>query len=300
MMNNPGLAGGLVWLVALVVAWCINWAIITQAFRPRAIGPWSPVPAGMPARSLPDWLPILGWWRLSRESQVHGQRFWLRPFLIELLFPLAMLWLYHREISGGMLFMSKLAGSLQPELHAQFLAHFVLIALMMVATFIDFDEHLIPDSITLPGTIIGLVGALVLPGWFLYVPAGMSVEEMHANSAGAWPAWMNGQAGLGIALLIVSLFCFGLLDRVWITRRGLSKAFTYFWAMLFRSTWWIVIGLVWLMLVGLTVVAWNGQAVRWQYYLTALIGLAASGGYTWLMRIAARQDWEWKRSGSAM
>lgn len=289
MINNPGLAGGLVWLVALVVAWAINWGIITQAFRPRAIGPWSPVPAGMPARSLADWVPILGWWRLSRESRVHGQRFWLRPFLIELLFPLAMLWLYHREISGGMLFLPKLAANLQPELHGQFLAHFLLIALMMVATFIDFDEHLIPDSITLPGTILGLIGSLALPAWFLFVPAGMSVDEMHSNSGGAWPIWMNGQAGLWIALLIVSLYCFGLMDRVWITRRGLSKAFTYFWAMLFRSRWWMFVGVVWLVLVGLTVAAWNGQAARWQYYLTALIGLAAAGGYTWMMRIAARQ-----------
>ncbi len=38
MINNPGMASGLVWLVALIVAWVINWAIITQAYKPRSIG----------------------------------------------------------------------------------------------------------------------------------------------------------------------------------------------------------------------------------------------------------------------
>lgn len=289
MINNPGMAGGLVWLIALVVAWCINWAIITQAYKPRDIGPWSPAPKDLPRRSLADWLPILGWWRRRRESSVHGQNFWLRPFLIELLFPLVMLWLYHREISGGTLFLPKLAVNLQPELHSQFLAHFMLISLMMVATFIDFDEHLIPDSITVPGTILGLLGCLVLPGWFLFIPSGMSAAEMHANSGGAWPVWLNGPNGLAIALLIVSMYCFGLLDRVWITRRGLGKAWQYFWAMMFRTSWWIIVAMVWLFLLGITVFAWKSGATRWPYYLTALIGLAASGGYTWMMRIAARQ-----------
>lgn len=107
MNNNPGLAGGLVWLCALWVGWFINWGIITQAYYPRAIGAWKSAPKGLPARSLLDWLPLLGWWRMRRESAAHGPRFWLRPFLIELLFPLAMWWLYHREVSGELLFSPK-------------------------------------------------------------------------------------------------------------------------------------------------------------------------------------------------
>ncbi len=289
MIDNPGLAGGLVWLVALVVAWFINWSIITQGYEPKPIGPWSPVPKGMPRRTLADWLPLLGWWRLQRESAAHGPRYWWRPFLIELLFPLFILWMYYREVSGGMLFVPRLSANLQPELHSQFLAHFLLISFMMVATFIDFDEHVIPDSVTVLGTIAGLIGCLVLPAWFLYIPSGASAAEMHANSAGAWPAWMQTRAGLAIALLIVSMYCFALMDRVWITRRGLRKAWLYFWAMMFRTTWWVIVAVLWLFLVGLTIFAWNSGAARWQYYLTALIGLAAAGGYTWMMRLAAKQ-----------
>ncbi len=289
MIDNPSLAGAAVWFVSLLTAWVINWAIITQAYKPRAIGPWSPVPARMPARTFADWLPIVGWWRLRREESIHGERYWLRPFLIELTFPLAMLALYRWEVMGGTLFVARLATNLQPELHGQFLGHFVLITAMMVATFIDFDEHLIPDSVTLPGTVLGLIGSVVLPGWFLFIPAGMSATELHANSSGSWPTWLDGQTGLVLAILIISLYCFGLLDRVWITRRGLGKAWQYFWAMMFRSRWWIIVAAVWLLLVGWTFYVWSSQATRWSFYMSALIGLAASGGYTWLMRIAAKQ-----------
>ena len=48
-------------------------------------------------------------------------------------------------------------------IHAQFIAHAVLIALMLIATFIDFDEKTIPDWITIPGTLLGLLFAAVWP-----------------------------------------------------------------------------------------------------------------------------------------
>ena len=37
-----------------------------------------------------------------------------------------------------------------------------LLALLVVATAIDFDCYMIPDSITLPGTLIGLLGATII------------------------------------------------------------------------------------------------------------------------------------------
>ena len=52
-------------------------------------------------------------------------------------------------------------------LHAQYLSHIILIALMIVATFIDFDEQTIPDEITVSGTVVGLLLAVALPCSFL-------------------------------------------------------------------------------------------------------------------------------------
>ena len=37
------------------------------------------------------------------------------------------------------------------------LAHLVLISLMLVASLIDADEKIIPDAITVPGTLLGLL-----------------------------------------------------------------------------------------------------------------------------------------------
>jgi leader peptidase (prepilin peptidase) / N-methyltransferase len=288
IVAHPTVARLLVVLVSLVVAWFINWAIITQSYRPRAIGVWSAPPTGASRHSWLDWLPVLGWWRLRREARLHGDRFWLRPLLIEIFFPLAMLWLYNAHITGKLLPAERIAATLQTELHCQFVAYFVLIALMTVATFIDFDEQLIPDTITIPGTLFGLLGSASFAAWFPFIPFMATMAEMDAASLSAWPAWLDGPFGLAIALLIGTVWCFALLDRVWITRRGWARAPKYFLAIMFRSRWWIVIGLLWLLLICGIVGAWQFEISRWRYLLSALFGLACAGGITWAVRVAAR------------
>ena len=70
-------------------------------------------------------------------------------------------WLYYWEINGGLLPTSANPAAFQASLHVHYLLHITLISLMMVATFIDFDEQIIPDSITVPGTLIALCFAVV-------------------------------------------------------------------------------------------------------------------------------------------
>ena len=56
----------------------------------------------------------------------------------------------------------------------EFAAHAVLIALMLAASMIDVDEKIIPDEITIPGTLVGLLMAAAWP-WSLLpdvMPAG--------------------------------------------------------------------------------------------------------------------------------
>lgn len=43
--------------------------------------------------------------------------------------------------------------------HWRLLFHFTLIALLLAATLIDLDQYIIPDEITVPGTLVGVVGA---------------------------------------------------------------------------------------------------------------------------------------------
>lgn len=84
---------------------------------------------------------------MERESNIHGSWFWLRPMLIELVFALSLAALYVWECDGGMMPTANLPLA---TVHCQFLAHAVLLALMVAATFIDLDEKTIPDSITIP------------------------------------------------------------------------------------------------------------------------------------------------------
>lgn len=288
LIAHPGITRLLVLVISLWVAWLINWAIYTQAYEPRAIGPWSPPPPGAPKRKFLDWMPIIGWWRRRSEARFHGKRFWLRPLLIEIGFPLAMLWLYDAETTGQLLPAARLAARLQPELHCQFAAHYVLIALMTVATFIDFDEQSIPDTITVPGTLFGLLGSATFLAWLPLLPGAATMIEMDAASYAAWPKELNGPLGLAVALGIASLWCFGLLDRRWITRRGWNRAPVYFFAGIFRTRWWMIVTAVWIGVMIAIVAAWQMPIGRWQYFLSALCGLAFGGGITWAVRIAAR------------
>ena len=181
---------------------------------------------------------------------------------------------------------------LQAELHGQFLGHFFLVTLMTVATFIDFDEQSIPDVVTIPGTIIGLLGAAFVPGWLGFnsglTPTGEMLFEMDAIAPNAWMMWLNGTWGLYFGIAIILVWAFALLDRRIILRRGMKKAFVYFIARLLRPHWlWKVVVVVGAALIVGVVMAWNDQIARWQYLLSSLFGLACAGGITWAVRISA-------------
>lgn len=281
----------IVGLTALGASRFINWAIVNWAYYRRPRGPWESPPAGYPQRTWADFLPIAGWWRMRRESPAVGQGFWLRPLLIELLFPLAIAWYYHFYVSGGALSLGQGARlQLQSELHWQFLAHYLLFVLMMIATFIDFDEQSIPDYVTIPGTALGLLGAALAPAWLPLHQAPVEIIELHANVPDVWPESLNGPSGLWLGLAILAVWGFALLDRRWIARRGVGKGVLYFFARMCRHPWlWkIVLGVTLLLAVGVSL-AWTSRwpAGRWPYLLSSLMGLAFAGGVTWGVRLSA-------------
>jgi leader peptidase (prepilin peptidase) / N-methyltransferase len=83
-------------------------------------------------------------------------------------------------------------------------------------------------------------------------------------------------------------WCFALLDRIWITRRGYAKAWAYFWAGIKRSpsTRWIA-----KMAVGGVVAIgagyWLLPADGWEGLFTSLFGIALGGALVWSFRIVA-------------
>ena len=291
----------LIVLVGLLVAALANWAIYTLAFFPRPISPWGAAPAGVARRTWLDRLPVVGWLRLRREAEVHGRGFWVRPLLIELLVPLVLVSYYG--------FLSEDWGVIDPFLADQaktipleklridrwmnflFLCHVPLLGLMIAATFIDFDEQTVPDWITVPGTILGLVLAsfglqLFLPFPF-YTSDGIIIRPTLLNAPAAPnPDWL-GPAGLWLAWGLYSAWCFALADRRLILRRGLSKAVQYFFAGLVRYSTWKLLLTIWLVgLAGIWAIHnWGGD--HWRGLLTSLMGMAIGGGSVWAVRLVA-------------
>jgi prepilin signal peptidase PulO-like enzyme (type II secretory pathway) len=302
-----------------------NWAIYRLAWNPREISPWGPTPSHAKPRTAWDRVPVIGWLGLARESALHGRGFWLRPMLLELAMGLglaALCWweVFQRGLVVGQLeeilrWQAQQVIAIDPQLIPvgavwfTFLSHVFLITLMVAASFIDIDEKIIPDEITVPGTLLGLVLAACLPmsllplGTFPLNPPPMGVEvplEQLApdlvayvepttlSAPNSWPEDLHGAPNwrsLAVGLGCWWLWCFALAPRIWRGRRSaVSKVKVITRRVvreLTRSPLGVIAGVG---TVAITAVWWGGNGA-WMGLLTALVGLAASGALVWIVRI---------------
>src|SRR5690606_29479313 len=230
-------------------------------YRRRGFSGWQTPPQGFGPRTWADRLPVVGWWRLRREVHPEAPQHWVRPLLVELIFPLGIAWLYWWETAQiGLVLQQGAAAGLRPfqlaalagVAHYTFLAHAVLFALLLVATMIDFDELTIPDMITLPGTLLALLLATLLPLSLLpqigelaaAVAVSVPLEDrqggglagfqgfplhyypVHAGSMGGWPAALAPREGksLVVGLGCYWFWCFAYVRRRWLRRKPLGRA----------------------------------------------------------------------------
>jgi leader peptidase (prepilin peptidase) / N-methyltransferase len=293
-----------------------NWAIFALAWRPRAISPWSRLAPGASPRGRLDRMPILGWLAMRRDAALHGRGFWLRPLLIEILFGAALAALYWWEVVRlGLIADQVGVPMVAPSwpVHLEFLSHAILFCWMLAASFIDIDEKIIPDEITVTGTLIGLILATIAPisllphvanrpgpalvAYELHDPNGMPLinmgiplwlEPVTAIAPNAWHAGqplVTGWSGLGSALACYWLWCFALAPRIWRGRRGALFALRVIAARVAREfnrpplRWLLVFGSV------AIVVVWLLSERAWVGLFTALVGLVGSGGIVWAVRI---------------
>lgn len=278
-----------------------NHVIYTYAyFQPRPISPWSKPGSEAPPRRLGDRIPILGWLGLRREACVHGTGFWIRPVLIELAMAASFVLLYRFEaLDGGLLPAIARVPAFLPTFESVgvwiFVAHAVLLTLMVAATFIDFDEKTIPDIITMPGTLVGLVLGSVTINLFMptSLPVGQIAQSVTPTTFDSpWFARPNGYlgiSGLRVGLLIWTVWCFAIADRRWsgvvLRRRGLGRAISHFCAGLVKYGFWKVLMAIWIAgIIGISVV-WNLGGNHWLGLFTSLVGLAVGGGIIWAIRI---------------
>jgi prepilin signal peptidase PulO-like enzyme (type II secretory pathway) len=312
----------IVFVVGVCLGSLVNWAIYSLAWNARPISPWSRGPAGATRRRWPDRVPVIGWVVLSRQAAVHGPWFWVRPMLLEVSVGATLAALYWWEVDRLGLIQGQLAGvAIAPPvgaIHWQFISHALLLCLMLAASFIDIDEKIIPDEITVPGTILGLVLATLVPMSLLpqameraaqpvlgaapasrlalvngapaIGPGGRALwlEPVTAVAPSEWPpAWGAPRqwSSLAIALGCYWLWCFALAPRIWRGRRGPVFALQLIATRLRRE---FARPPMRLLLVSGTVAivcVWAFCEQRWAGLLTALIGLVGSGGVVWAVRL---------------
>jgi len=284
-------------LVLGVLLGCLaNLAAYRLAWNPRFISPWGPAPAGAPPRHPADRLPILGWLGLRREAALHGPGFWIRPMIVELLAGLGLMLLYWWEVAQqGLKPHAPVAiPALWPlDVHVQLAVHAILFWLMLVASLVDLDEQNIPDAITVPGTLLGLLAAAAYPFSLLRVfwfePGGVvSIKFLCLTSPHFPPTWLEGfPAGWGLAIGWGCwwLWCVGLLHRTWYRRHGWRRALELMVARVLRAP--STRPLLLMGLVGSAAIAlvWFRGGTAWMGLLSALVGMAGGGTLMWLVRI---------------
>jgi len=286
-------------MVGLGVGCLVNVGIYSLAWFSRPISPWQRRHPNAAPRIWSDFLPVVGWLGLARESVIHGNGFWVRPLLIEIACAAAFPALYWWEITGHLVpNVLGVAPAPAVALQHQFVSHAILLSLMLVATFIDFDEKTIPDEITIPGTLCGLLLAAMWPTMHLPVarplvpppafPPLAAYQPLLLTSTSDWPDWLNAAGGLAIGLAIFTAWCVALIPALATLRRGWWNGVRFYFASLARETaWWKMLLLAVLGNAAIAM-AWNRDGASWEGLLSSLAGVAVGGGIVWAVRIAGR------------
>lgn len=292
---------GALFVLGVIAGALANVAIYRLAWHWRPIDPWLAPAPGAPRRRWGDRIPILGWWGLRRESGLHGKGFWIRPLAVELFFGLALAGLYAWEVGRmGLLHLQAPAWVGQANLHrlhAQFLAHAIVLWLVVTTSLIDIDEKTIPDALTVPGTLAGLVLSAAIPFSLLPVPwrswGPQGVQQIDFGfltlvSPHVWNGWVQDLGRpwlLAGALASWWFWCVALMHRTWYSRHGWCRAAALMFARLARSPSTPRILLMGAIGTLGIVAVWRHGGLHWVGLLSSLVGMASGAAVVWIVRV---------------
>ena len=173
------------WLFAIgsVVGSFANVCIYRIPWEKSLIWPGSRCPKCLHAIAPRDNLPIIGWLVLGGKCRSCATRIAVRYPLIELLTGLLFVAVFLTDVVAAP---RTSWGEIPVDRLAVGLYHALLVALLVVATFIDYDLYLIPDQITITGMIVG-VG---LGAWF------PGIRPTPSNALTPWNGLLVGITGL--------------------------------------------------------------------------------------------------------
>lgn len=287
-------------LFGTVVGCLLNVAIYQLAWNRRTYSPWHGPADGKSRRHWSHFLPIVGWWLRRREATSDGSLPWRRSLVVELFTGLMFASLYWWEaVRLGLIIPPNQFGAINIpadwvyQAHVEYLMHVVLCSLMLVASLIDVDETTIPDAVTVPGTLFGLLMVTLLPQGLLpeiavNVVGPRVLRPVWLSAPNDWPVVLGPAtkwASLAVAMFCLWLWCVGLLPRHWRGRRGWRIAWAIFIRRIVEDRFSYAVVLMGAVVSAGVVIIWWSGGPSFQALLTALVGMAAGGGLVWSVRV---------------
>lgn len=243
-----------VFVLGAIVGSFLNVAIARLPLEKSLLWPGSRCSKCFQAIRWHDNLPLISYLWLRGCCRTCGEKFSCRYFLVELATALGFLGLFYLEVVDnihdwpvGMQGWAIARGLFPFSWWVGFGNHAILLSLLLAAAACDLDGREIPLGITMPGTVIGLMGAVLLPWPWPYTPLEATprpgpgiqrgFEWMNPESIKegiyAWPVWGplpdllapggNWQTGLatGLAGALVGSFLIRIMRCVF--SAGLGK-----------------------------------------------------------------------------
>lgn len=151
------LGGTWIFLLGATVGSFANVCIYRIALEKSIVWPGSHCPRCLTAIAFRDNVPILGWVFLRGKCRSCKLPISVRYPLIEGLAGLLFVAVAYSDLGGDRF-------SLEVRDFLRLSYHLLLLSFLLVATFIDFDYFILPDSITLTGMALGLAIGAIAPG----------------------------------------------------------------------------------------------------------------------------------------
>jgi len=192
-----------VFCVGTVVGSFLNVCIYRIPWQKSVIWPASHCPRCLNPIGASDNIPIVGWLALRGECRSCGLPIAARYPLIEALVGLLFLGLYVVDV---ILAEREGWGQIPVSSLATLAYHCLLVALLVAATFIDYDLLIIPDEVTVTGMVLGVGLGAAFP-WIRPEPSTAATF-----GAGLWVGVLGLLIGGGLTASIRSSFSF-LLRR---------------------------------------------------------------------------------------
>ena len=154
---------------------------------------WPPLPRLSAPRRWFELIPLLSWCLMRGRCGSCGARLPLRYLLVEFFTAAAFVGLFFLDIVANALdipllgrqHQAILAGNVEVRVWLVFAYHALLLSLLILVSVCDLEHLEIPLGITVTGTVLGLVGAVLLPWPFPEAnPAGQLVSGVYP-----WPVW---------------------------------------------------------------------------------------------------------------